>query len=286
MNKTKITKQHFTGERACFNVNNVHFDGCLFDNGESPIKESANIEVTNCEFGWKYPLWYGNNITVNNSVWQTTARAGVWYTNNIVINNTPILAPKNFRRCNNITLQNLEIPNAQETLWKCDNVKLQNIKVVGNYFAMNCNNVEVDNLELDGDYGFDNARNLVIRNSTLKTKDAFWNCENVTVENCFIEGEYFGWNSKNVTLINCEISSLQGFCYIDGLKLINCKLLDTTLSFEYCNDIDAQIVGKVQSVKNPISGKIVADGFEEIIMESDKVDISKTQIITRGKNEI
>ncbi|MDE6585235.1 MAG: DUF3737 family protein [Clostridia bacterium] len=283
MDIKKISSWHYTGERAVFQGKNLDFYECLFDDGESPLKESENIKLTKCEFGWKYPLWYSKDISVDNCLWKDTARAGVWYTENIVIKNTSILAPKNFRRCKNLTLENIEISNALETLWWCEDVTLKNIKVAGNYFGMNCSRVTVDKLELNGDYGFDGAKDLVIRNSTLNTRDAFWNCENVTVIDSTISGEYFGWNSKNITLINCKVESLQGFCYIDGLKLVNCRLPNTTLSFEYCENIDADIVGIVQSVKNPISGVIVADKIEELILEEDKVDVSKTKIVIRGK---
>lgn len=47
--------------------------------------------------------------------------------------------------------------------------------------------------------------------------------------------------------------------------------------------MEADIVGTVDSVKNPTSGRICADGYGEIIMEADKVDVSATEIITRGK---
>lgn len=282
MGVEKISDQHFTGERAVFQGKDIDFSDCLFDDGESPLKESANITLKNCTFGWKYPLWYSRNVSVENCLWKDAARAGVWYTEDIVIKNTNVLAPKNFRRCKNITLENIELPNAHETLWQCADVALNNITACGNYFAMNCSRITVDNLDLNGDYGFDGASDVVIRNSILKTKDAFWNCKNVTIINSTIIGEYFGWNSKNITLINCKVESLQGFCYIDGLKLVNCELAGTSLSFEYCSDIDADIVGTVDSVKNPISGVIVADGITELILEKDKVDIDKTKIVVRG----
>lgn len=281
-----ITDRRFTGERALFQGKDLIFSNCLFDDGESPLKESENIKLENCTFGWKYPLWYSKNIEVNNCVLLDTARAGVWYTENIIIKNTPVGAPKNFRRCTNITLENMELTDARETLWQCRKVNIKNLKVFGNYFGMNCTGVRVENFELHGDYGFDGAKDVIIRDALLETKDAFWNCENVTVIGSKIKGEYFGWNSKNITLINCEIESLQGFCYIQGLKLINCRLINTTLAFEYCSDIDAEITGEVDSVKNPISGVITADGIKELILENDKVDVSKTRIVVRGRNAV
>lgn len=34
----------------------------IFDDGESPLKESRNIELYGSMFKWKYPLWYAKDI--------------------------------------------------------------------------------------------------------------------------------------------------------------------------------------------------------------------------------
>ena len=91
----------------------------------------------------------------------------------------------------------------------------------------------------------------------MLSKDAFWNSENVTVYDSFISCEYLGWNAKKLTLIGCTIESLQGMCYIDHLVMKDCKLINTTLAFEY-STVDAQITYKIDSVLNPTSGEIRA----------------------------
>ena len=121
---------------------------------------------------------------------------------------------------------------------------------------------------------------MEIRNSNLLSKDAFWNTENVTVYDSFISGEYLGWNAKNLTLVNCTIESLQGMCYIDNLVMKNCKLINTTLAFEY-STVDADICSKIDSVMNPTSGIIKAQHIDNLIIEKDKVDPSKTKIIVQ-----
>ena len=186
-----------------------------------------------------------------------------------------------FRRCDGIRLENVTFSNATETLWSCKNVSLKNVSASrGDYFMMNGEKIEVDGLTLVGNYSFDGAKNVVIRNSKLLTKDAFWNSENVTVYDSFISGEYLGWNSKNLTLINCTVESLQGMCYIDNIKMVNCKTLNTTLAFEY-STADVEVTNVIGSVKNPSSGVIRAEKIGEIIMENDRVDTSKTKIITK-----
>ena len=280
-------QQFFKGERALFAEDGAKIYDSIFDEGESPLKESKNIEVYDSQFKWKYPMWYSNNVTVRNCNWFEMARSGVWYTNNIKVYDSLITAPKNFRRCDGVILENVNLTNAEETFWMCKNIKLNNVTAKGHYFAMNTDGIEIDNLRLDGNYSFDGASNITIRNSVLLSKDAFWNTENVTVYDSYICGEYLGWNAKNLTFVNCTIESLQGLCYIDNLTMKNCKLINTTLAFEYAKNIDAEITNKVDSVFNPESGTITAEEIEELIVEKDMVDPAKTKIVCNaiGKTE-
>ncbi len=285
MDTKEINGGIFTGERALFHSENVKIQDAIFDDGESPLKESSGLDLLGCAFKWKYPLWYCNDVRATDCKWFEMARAGVWYTNNIVVENALIQAPKNFRRCNGLTLKNVDFFKAEETLWSCTNVVMENVSAKGNYFAMNSSDMKITDLRLDGNYSFDGGKNIEVHNSVLLSKDAFWNSENVTVYDSYISGEYLGWNSKNLTLINCTIESLQGLCYIDNLVMKNCKLINTTLAFEYAS-VDAQINGAVDSVMNPTSGTIKADKIGTLIIQKDLIDPSKTQIICNDIGEM
>lgn len=276
----EIRQGFLSGERALFKGEYLKIYDTIFADGESPLKESHDIDLFGSMFKWKYPLWYAKNITAKNCTWFEMARAGVWYTDNITIEDSAIEAPKNFRRCHGINFKNVSIPNAAETLWQCDDVRIGNMTAKGDYFAMNSQKMVIDNLTLYGNYSFDGAKNVTIRNSKLLSKDAFWNSENVTVYDSFISGEYLGWNAKNLTLINCTVESLQGMCYIENLVMKNCKLLNTTLAFEY-STVDAEIDGKIDSVLNPSGGIIRADVIGELTIEQDKVDPGKTKVVCR-----
>lgn len=276
--KKEIRQQTLTGERALFQGKGLQITDCVFMDGESPLKESQDIELNGSLFRWKYPLWYSKDIVAKNCTWFEMARAGVWYTDNILVEDAVIEAPKNFRRCHGVTLRNVSFPNASETLWNCENVRMEQVTANGDYFAMNCQDMELDGFTLTGNYSFDGAKNVMIKNAKMLSKDAFWNTENVTVYDSFISGEYLGWNAKNLTLINCTIESLQGMCYIDNLVMKNCKLIHTTLAFEY-SSVDAEITGNIDSVMNPKSGIIRADYIDELILEKDKIDPEKTKII-------
>ena len=280
-----IKNKTFEGERSLFSSSDLIIEECIFQNGESPLKESENIDITNTTFKWKYPLWYCNSIKVKNSFLDVTARSGIWYTSNIVINDSIIDAPKTFRRSEEIILNNVKINNALETLWNCSKIILNDVYVNGDYFGFGSTDIECNNLTIEGNYCFDGGKNIVIKNSKLISKDAFWNCENVVVMDSIIVGEYLGWNSKNVVFINCEIESSQGLCYMEDVKLISCTLKNTDLAFEY-SSVEATIRGTVDSIKNPTSGTIEVEEVKEIILDEKHIDLNKVNIIVGGnKNE-
>ena len=272
--------EHFTGERALFKCEDAYIDDCLFNDGESPLKESKRLEIVHTTFDWKYPLWYDETVHAIDCTFTPNARAGIWYTKGATFRNCVFDAPKLFRKCVGISLEDVQFSDALETLWWNKGVHIQDASVVnGDYFCQGCEDVDIDHLDLQGKYAFDGCTNVTVRNSVLRTKDVFWNCKHVVVENSFIDTEYFGWNSEDVTLIHCEIHSHQGFCYMKGIKLIDCRVVDSDLTFEYCTDIDAEIVTRVESIKNPISGVIRVAEVGEIIQDDPAIDTSKVQII-------
>lgn len=277
----KINQKLLTGERALFMGKDLEIHDTIFDDGESPLKESENIKLYGSMFKWKYPLWYSRNIYMKDCVLFENARAGIWYTDDITAEDTIIQAPKNFRRSENITLKNVTFTDAAETMWHCSGVSMDNVTAKGDYFAMNSTDMDINNFRLDGNYSFDGAKNITIRNAKMLSKDAFWNSDSITVYDSFISGEYLGWNAKNLTLVNCTVESLQGMCYIDNLIMKNCKLINTTLAFEY-STVDADICSKIDSVLNPDGGIIRVDSIDELIIEKNA---DKTKIIVRDCKE-
>ncbi len=272
--------QEFVGERALFMISDAYIEDCTFLDGESPLKECKEIDVVHSSFQYKYPLWYGESIKVIETEFLPLARAGIWYSKGVSLQHCDLKAPKLFRYCKGVSLLDVEFSEGKETLWWCDGVVLKDAVVAqGDYLLMQSKNIEIDHLDLQGNYAFDGCENIHVQNSVLRTKDAFWNCKNVEVENCYIVGEYIGWNSENVVLRHCEIHSHQGFCYMKNVKLIDCKLVDTDLAFEYCENIDATIYSSIDSVKNPISGRIECGPIGELIFDDPKIDPSKTEII-------
>ena len=277
-----ISQRVLSGERALFKSRDLDIRDCVFEDGESPLKESSNILVSNSIFRWKYPFWYDRDVQVRGCALLEMARAGMWYTRNILFQDCTVEAPKGFRHCQDVRIVNTQLANAAETLWWNEGVTLQNVQAKGDYFAKNCTGVRADGLQLVGNYCFDGCRDVEVSNARLLSKDAFWNCEDVLVRDSFITGEYLGWNSRNLTFENCTIESLQGLCYIEGLTLRNCRLINTTLAFEYCSGVDAQVATVIDSVKNPRDGVIRAAGFGEIIMDDDELDASRVSFVVQG----
>ena len=274
----EIRQEFLTGERALFHGQDLAIYDTTFADGESPLKESRNIYLEGSLFQWKYPLWYSRDIRLKDCTLFEMARAGIWYTHNLEMENTLVEAPKNFRRATGLRIRQVNFPNAAETLWSCQDVTMEHVTARGDYFAMNSSDMKISDFEPVGNYSFDGVKNVEIDRARMISKDAFWNSENVTVRNAFISGEYLGWNAKNLTLIDCTIESLQGMCYIDNLVMKNCKLLNTTLAFEY-STVDAQISNRGDSVMNPSGGTIRAKEIKPLIMEKYRVDVNKTKII-------
>lgn len=282
----KVFKQGlYTGERALYDTHDAEIIDSTFDDGESPLKECSDLVVKHSIFKWKYPLWYSENILCEDTTLLETARSGIWYTKNIKMVNCHISAPKTFRRAEGITLINCALPNALETMWNCKNITLQDVSATGDYFGLNVDGAKIERFNLIGNYAFDGGKDIVIRNAKMDSKDSFWNCKNVTVYDSIIIGEYLGWNSENITFVNCCIDSHQGMCYMKNIKMINCKLLNTDLCFEFCENVDADICSHIDSVKNPYSGVIKAKSIGELILDEKYIDKSKVTIITEGKDE-
>lgn len=271
--------QKFTGERAQYFAQDSNYKDCEFLDGESPLKHGKNLQADKSVFSYKYPFWNTENVTVKNSIFHELGKSGLWYTNNFTIEDTVIEAPKEFRRSKGIYLTNVKFTNAAETMWTCSDIKLKDVYAKGDYFAMNSTDFYADGFTLEGNYFIDGGKNIEIHNSRLESKDAFWNCENVTVYDSVIIGEYIGWYSKNLKFVNCEIESDQGFCYIDGLTLENCRLNNTPLAFEYSKNINVEVTNKIDSVKNPCGGVIKAAEIGTLILNPNRCNPSATKII-------
>jgi hypothetical protein len=75
-----------------------------------------------------------------------------------------------------------------------------------------------------------------------------------------LDGEFLAWHSTNVRLVRCHIAGEQPLCYLDNIVLEDCTFdAASDRCFEDSKNINATIKGSITEIKNPISGKIVAD---------------------------
>lgn len=261
-----IKDKQFGGERPLFGSHDTRFESIIISDGESGIKCCRNIECADSKFYGKYPWWHVDGSVIDNCYFAPGSRSAIWYSNNMVMRNCVIDGPKFFREMHNLSLENVKINDADETFWKVSGLKIKNVELhEGTYPFMFCKDVYVDGLKSDSKYVFQYCKNVEVHHAEITTKDSFWECENVTVYDSNLDGEYLAWHSKNIRLVRCRISGEQPLCYLDGITLEDCTFdaaCDRT--FEDCSNINAQISGKLTEVKNPISGRIVADEIGKI----------------------
>lgn len=267
---TLLKGEEFGGERALFAVKNVRLENCMFHAGESALKCTANIEAFKCIFEGKYPFWHTDRFLIEDCKFEPTARAALWYSNDLVMRRTQVDAPKMFREMDNLLLEEVNIPDALETLWSCRKVTLRNVTVrKADYIFMHSSDIDIDGYDQEGNYSFQYCRNVTIRNAKIDSRDAFWETENVTVYDSEIEGEYLGWHSKNLKFVRCKLNGIQPLCYAENLVLEDCEFgPDCDVAFED-SVVKADIKNSIVSVKNPRSGSINALSIGEVIIDKN-----------------
>lgn len=264
-----ISGKQFDEERALYNAKDTEVVDCVFAgpaDGESALKESRNVSLRHCSFSLRYPLWHSEGFSMEDVTMDSLTRAAIWYAKDGRIENSSLGGIKAVRECRNIHIRGCSI-DSMEFGWKCRDVSMEDTDISSEYIFLDSKNVSLKNVRMKGKYSFQYVDGLTIENCILDTKDAFWHSRNVTVRNSEVKGEYLAWFSEGLTLINCRIIGTQPLCYCKDLKLVNCTMEGTDLSFEY-SDVDADVKGHIDSVKNPRSGLIVCDSVGEIVTEA------------------
>ena len=277
-----IKDKEFGGERPLFGSRSLRLENVTIHAGESALKCCSDIEADHCKFEGKYPFWHVDGFKVSNSLFTPGARAALWYSRNLEMTDTKVDAPKMFREMDGIKLRNVNIPDAEETLWHCSNVDIRNVSVdKADYLFMHSHDIRIEDWHQNGNYSFQYCRNVEIRNAVIHSKDAFWGTENVTIYDSEIIGEYLGWHSRRLHLVRCKISGTQPLCYCRDLILEDCEFAaDCDLAFED-SEVTATVNSEITSIKNPMRGHISARGFGEIIIDehSKAIEPVKTETI-------
>ena len=265
-----IKDKEFGGERPLFGTHDLRLENVTIREGESAIKECSNIEAFNCRFEGNYPFWHVHKFLIDRCYFDVGGRSALWYSDHLTMKDTVIDAPKMFREMSQLDLTDVVMNDADEVLWRCDNIRARNLTLRGGtYPFMFSHDIEIDGLDSDSKYVFQYVRNAVIRNARITTKDALWETHNVTVYDSVLNGEYLGWHSHNLRLVNCHITGEQPLCYAHDLVLENCTFgPDCDRAFEY-STLDADIRGGITNIKNPMSGRIVADEIGSVTIDEN-----------------
>ena len=263
-----IEKQTFDEERALYGSEDIKVKDCRFDgpaDGESAFKECRNVQADSSFFNLRYPFWHDQHLVIENSEMTELCRAALWYSSDIQIRNTQMHGIKALRECADVTIENSDIVSP-EFGWSTRGITMKDTSAQGEYFMMRSDHLHFDNVKLNGKYSFQYIEDSVFENCSFDTTDAFWHAKNVTVRNSVIKGEYLAWYCENVTFENCTLIGTQPLCYCKGLKLINCRMEGCDLSFEK-SEVEAEVIGSIDSVKNPAEGTVRAGAVKEIIMD-------------------
>lgn len=271
-------------ERALYGLSDAAVRGCRFEgptDGESALKRCRDLDISGCRFVLRYPLWHGKHIVIKDSEMTETCRAALWYCDGVKLDNVRLRGVKALRECGGISVKDCEMTSA-ELLWRCNGVDMERTVIASEYPFFESHGLEISHLDLKGKYSFQYTENVTIRDSVLDTKDAFWHSKNVAVFDSEVRGEYLGWYSANLRLVRCRISGTQPLCCCTGLVLEECTMDGCDLSFEL-SEVRADVRGGIDSVKNPLRGRIAADRIGRVIMETGECDPRATEVILRGK---
>jgi hypothetical protein len=277
-----IKNQEFGGERPLFGSKDLRLEDVIIRAGESAIKECSNIEAVRCRFEGNYPFWHVHGFTIEDCYFDVGGRSALWYSDHLKMLNTVIDAPKMFRKMTDLYLEKVRINDADEVFWRCCGIEAKALELHGGtYPFMFSRDIRIAGLESDSKYVFQYARNVELRNARITTKDAFWEVDDVTVYDSELNGEYLGWHSRNLTLINCHITGEQPLCYAENLVLKNCTFgADCDRAFEY-STVDADIMGSITNIKNPTSGRIVADHIGSVTLDGNIKSPADCEILER-----
>ena len=280
-----IENQRFGEERALYHRRGLTLCGCRFEgaeDGESALKECADIVADHCYFDLRYPLWHVDGLRVERCTMTENCRAALWYDRNVLLRGCTLNGIKAVRECRDVSLEECAV-RSPEFGWRCEGLRLTRCAVQAEEYAFfETRALHVDGVTFNGKYSFQYTQDVHIARSELHTKDAFWHAKDITVTDSVLDGEYLGWYSEGLTLIRCHIRGTQPLCYCRGLRLVDCTMEGCDLAFEY-SDVEATVRGGILSVKNPRSGRIVADHIGEDIRTQDAVYPSLARVDAREK---
>ena len=122
--REKIIGKQFDEERALYNLKKSDVEDCVFAgpaDGESVLKEARDVNLKNCDFSLRYPLWHVEGFRLDNCSMDDKTRAAIWYAKDAVIENSRLHGIKAVRECKNIEICGSTVVS-QEFGWKSSGI--------------------------------------------------------------------------------------------------------------------------------------------------------------------
>ena len=276
---TTIRNRTFDEERALYGSRNLLLTECAFDgpaDGESALKESADIALEHCFCNLRYPFWHVHGLKINDSELTPLCRAAIWYSDDIAVTGTKLHGIKALRECRRVVMEDCDIVSP-EFGWSVSGIRMHRCTAESEYFMMRSESIAFSEVRFNGKYSFQYVQNAVFDGCVFDTKDAFWHAKDVTVKNSIVKGEYLAWYSDGLTLIDCKIIGTQPLCYCKNLKLVGCEMMDADFAFEK-SEVEAAVTTPVISIKNPLRGRIQVPAVGELIMDDP---LAKGEVVVR-----
>ncbi|MCQ2078911.1 MAG: DUF3737 family protein [archaeon] len=275
MVRETICDTTFDAERASCYLHDVTILNCRFEgsaDGESALKGCTDITVDGCSFSLRCPMWHDRRFRLLYSRMDPGAQAALWYSENGTIEDSVLNGVKAVRECRDVCISRCTI-SSPEFGWRSDGIRMRGCDVDSEYLFLDAHDVSLRDVRVRGMCSLQYVEGLTLSDCELDADDALWHCRNVVVKDCVLRGERLGWFSENITLENCRICGTRPLCHCRGLRLVNCTMEGCDLSFE-CSDVEADLVGHVDSIRNPRSGHIVADSVGSVIRDDAPTECS------------
>ena len=164
-----IENQTFDMERALYGSRSISLAGCAFDgpaDGESALKEAADVEVKKCYFNLRYPFWHNHNLKIEDSEMTELCRAALWYSENVEIRNTKLHGIKALRECANVSLKDCDIISP-EFGWSVHQMEMEHSTVESEYFMMRSDHMHFCDVHMKGKYSFHYKADYLSRHTKI-----------------------------------------------------------------------------------------------------------------------
>ncbi len=129
---------------------------------------------------------------------------------------------------------------------------------------------------------------MIYENLSLDEERALYGVCGAVIKNCRFDGPDDGESAlkeaRSIQVSGSFMNLRYPFWHVEDAKISDTTFIENCdLAFER-SSVNAEIKGKIDSVKNPLEGNILADEIGEIILEENYCDASKTKIVCRGSD--